>query len=342
MQIKDVAMKKCCLAFLIAFTIIICLAFASCKKQGVKIKYEYGIFPDTVISLAGINTEYNDYNIAPDPDNLYNLTASFPLVFSSDRNSSGVSFDLVYGYISYEFNRVTGSFSLSSEIVENPFFKNLVSKMNTTGNDFGPNRIYCSGDGFEYAFVASEISGRGLDIMYSKYLPFYSATTVIPSPAPVSLVNGSSNDAYISFNSRFDTLYFCSDRGGNFDIYYLRRANSLPFNDWLFSPQASPSEVDSIRTSANEKCPFIAGRVMVFASDREGGYGGWDLYYSVFRGGKWSSPKNMGDKVNSAYNEYRPVVVANNSFTNKLLLFSSDRPGGKGGYDLYFSSFNIK
>jgi len=341
MQITDTAMKNCCLILITAF-LFIGISLTACKKEKTKIRFEYGAFPDTVINLASLNTVFNDYNISPDPDGLYNLSASFPLVFSSDRNSSGAEFDLVYGYINYDFSRVTGSFTLSSEIVENAFFKSLVSKMNTAGNDYGPNRIYCSGDGFEYAFVASDVAGKGLDIRYSKYLPLYSSTTAIPSPVSVSLVNSSLNDAYISFNSSLDTLYFCSDRGGDFDIYYLRKGNSVSFNDWLLSPQASPAGIDSISTPANEKCPYISGRVMVFASDREGGYGGWDLYYSVFRGGKWSSPKNMGNRINSSYNEYRPVVITNNSFTNKLLLFSSDRTGGKGGYDLYFSSLNIK
>jgi hypothetical protein len=341
MRITDVAMKNYCPVLIIAF-LITAITLISCKKDSVKIKYEYGSFPDTVLNLADLNTEFNDYNVAPDPDKLYELTASFPLVFSSDRNSSGVSFDLVYGYINYDFSRITGSFTLSSEITENTFFRNLVTKMNTEGNDYGPNRIYCSGDGYEYAFVASEVTGRGLDTRYSKYLPLYSSTTVIPAPVPVSLINTTSNDAYISFSNNLDTLYFCSDRGGNFDIYYIKKGNGVSFNDWLLSSQAVPAEIDSLKTDANEKCPFISGRVMVFASDRDGGFGGWDLYYSVFRGGKWSSPKNMGNKINSSYNEYRPVLVTNNSFTNKLLLFSSDRPGGKGGYDLYFSSLSVK
>jgi hypothetical protein len=332
-------MKYCYHSFIIPVSLL-CIAFAACKEDKAKIKFEYGTFPDTVIALAGINTEYNDYNATI--EETYNLNSSLPIVFSSDRNNYGVSFDLVYGFISYSFNQMTGDFTLSAESTEDPFLKALVAKMNTTGNDYGPNRIYCSEDGYEYTFVASDISGSALDIRYSRYLPYIASVPVIPAPVEATVFNTASNDAYISFNKGFDTAYFCSDRNGDFDIYYIVRGAGLSFNEWLLTSQAPESSIDSINTTANEKCPFISGRVMVFASDMSGGYGGWDLYYSVFKKGKWSSPVNMGNKINTEYNEYRPVICSNNSFTNRFLIFSSDRPGGKGGYDLYFSSFNIK
>jgi hypothetical protein len=89
-------------------------------------------------------------------------------------------------------------------------------------------------------------------------------------------------------------------------------------------------------STGNDKCPYVYKKMMVFASDMAGGMGGFDLYYSVFKNGKWSSPINFGPKVNTSYNEYRPIIGSNSSFTNNFMIFSSDRPGGKGGYDLYF------
>jgi hypothetical protein len=321
---------------------LLCIVLTACKKDKVKIKYEYGSFPDSTFALTAINSVYNDYNVTFNTDEAYNLNSSLPLIFSSDRNNPGISFDLVYGFIGYNFNKMTGDFTLTAETMEVAFYKALVEKMNTVGDDFGPNRLYCSEDGYEYTFAASEVSGNGLDIRYSRYLPYVSTIPSIPDPVPATLFNTSSNDAYICFNSDFDTAYFCSDRSGNFDIYYLKRTAGLKFNEWILSSQASAIAVDSLKTTANEKCPFVSGRYMVFASDMEGGYGGWDLYYSVCRGGKWSSPVNLGNRINTEYNEYRPVIGVDNKFTNRLLIFSSDRPGGQGGYDLYFSNFSLK
>jgi hypothetical protein len=80
---------------------------------------------------------------------------------------------------------------------------------------------------------------------------------------------------------------------------------------------------------------------MVFASDRPGGMGGFDLYYSIYKNGKWDSPVNMGPHINTSSNEYRPVVGFHQDFTNKYIIFSSDRSGGKGGYDLYFTGYDF-
>ena len=80
---------------------------------------------------------------------------------------------------------------------------------------------------------------------------------------------------------------------------------------------------------------------MVFTSNRSGGLGGYDLYYSILKGGKWSSPVNFGPRINTASDEFRPVLGYDPDFTNKFLMFSSNRPGGKGGFDLYFTGVDI-
>ena len=68
---------------------------------------------------------------------------------------------------------------------------------------------------------------------------------------------------------------------------------------------------------------------MVFTSNRPGGFGGYDLYYSVFKNGKWSSPVNFGPRINTASDEYRPLIGYHPDFTNIYMIFSSDRPEEK-------------
>jgi hypothetical protein len=41
-------------------------------------------------------------------------------------------------------------------------------------------------------------------------------------------------------------------------------------------------------------------------------------------------------EVNSEYDEYRPITHYEYGFDNNLMIFSSNRPGGKGGFDLYY------
>ena len=54
--------------------------------------------------------------------------------------------------------------------------------------------------------------------------------------------------------------------------------------------------------------------------------GGFDLYISYNRNGAWSKPVNLGDKINSAGNEYSPTIspdgkyffwTSTRSFTDK-------------------------
>ncbi len=69
------------------------------------------------------------------------------------------------------------------------------------------------------------------------------------------------------------------------------------------------------------------------------GHGGFDLWYSLYDGRNWLAPVNFGEEINTEYDEFRPVVVSTEDgfFMNDLLIFSSDRPGGMGGFDLYYA-----
>lgn len=60
------------------------------------------------------------------------------------------------------------------------------------------------------------------------------------------------------------------------------------------------------------------------------------IYYSVFSGSEWSNPQKLPDKINyPGYNSTHPFIAQRDGKTD-VLIWSSDRPGGEGGYDLYF------
>ncbi|PKQ64423.1 hypothetical protein BZG02_06335 [Labilibaculum filiforme] len=83
--------------------------------------------------------------------------------------------------------------------------------------------------------------------------------------------------------------------------------------------------------------PFLSsdGETMYFSSDKEGGYGGMDLYVSKKEGDKWTEPQNLGKRVNTAKNEIYPRMLS-----DEQLWFSSDGRGGYGELDLFFTSKN--
>jgi outer membrane protein OmpA-like peptidoglycan-associated protein len=77
--------------------------------------------------------------------------------------------------------------------------------------------------------------------------------------------------------------------------------------------------------------PFISedGKVLFYVSDRPGGYGGLDLYYSTKESGVWGNPKNLGPKINTDKDELFP------SYFNGILYYSSNGNIGYGGLDIF-------
>jgi hypothetical protein len=320
-----------------SLVIIMILATAACKKTENPIKYQKGTFPDSLINITGLNTEYDDYNL-----DIHVLGAAVPFIFSSNRTSNGGQFDLVQGIISYQFDQGTGDFTLDAEMATDPFLTNLTLEVNTTGNDFGPYRSYSSIDGYEYMILSSVNNEGNLDFFYTKNIPYFGTSVPeILGPYPVKLLNSGSDDAYFCFDTNQDSAYFTSNADGNFDIYLHKKPDGTTIEDWFNLDFESSEKADELNCSSDDKCPYIYRKVMVFSSDRPGGLGGFDLYYSVFSNGKWGAPINFGSPVNTSSDEYRPVLGGDEDYTNSFLMFSSNRPGGQGGFDLYFTGINF-
>ncbi|HKL02330.1 MAG TPA: OmpA family protein [Cryomorphaceae bacterium] len=75
------------------------------------------------------------------------------------------------------------------------------------------------------------------------------------------------------------------------------------------------------------------GTRMIFSSNRPGGFGQMDLWYSDWINGTWSPPVNMGPIINTPFNEVFPEMY------NTRLFFSSDRSDiGYGSLDIYYAS----
>ena len=320
--------------FLLLFVFIL---VAGCKKPNNPIKYTIGTFPDSVYNLKGLNTQYDDYN-----SNLHVLGGTVPIIFSSNQGSNGGQFDLVQGNISFNFDQMTGAFSIVSNITSDAFFTSLLFSANTAGNDFGPLTLFSTTDGNEYLMLASQIGTEPLNLYYLKYQPqFNNNMPVVNGPYPVKVFNSSKNDAYITFNANQDSAYFTSDINGNYDIFIHKRPAGIKLDAWFNQDYSVSTLVDSINSNYDDKCPFIYKNLMIFTSNRPGGLGGYDLYYSVFKNGNWNSPVNMGPRFNTASDEYRPVLAYDPEYKNLFIVFSSNKPGGNGGFDLYFTGFTV-
>ncbi len=122
-------------------------------------------------------------------------------------------------------------------------------------------------------------------------------------------------------------LYFVSRRNGNADIYRSFRNADGTWGE----PQNLGAPVN---TKGTEMAPFIHpdGHTLYFSSDKHIGMGGFDLFMSR-RGedGQWQEPVNLGFPINTQGDEINFFVAAD----GKTAFVSSQREGGRGGYDIY-------
>lgn len=127
----------------------------------------------------------------------------------------------------------------------------------------------------------------------------WSAPQYVPAP-----VNSEFSDFYVTATTN-GTLYFASTRTGGkggVDIYRSK------FADGKYTEPENLSEINTEKTDSN---PYIAPdeSYLIFNSDRVGGFGETDLYISYNQNGKWTTPQNLGETINTGDAEFCPIVA---------------------------------
>jgi len=130
-------------------------------------------------------------------------------------------------------------------------------------------------------------------------------------------------------------FFFISDRPvdgkprEDLDVWMMQREGEA----W-----GSPQHLDApVNSSGNEWFPTLASDgTLYFGSDREGGLGRTDIYRCRFVDGKYLPAENLGEAVNSKFDEFEPMIAPDQSY---LIFMASGRPEGKGSGDLYVSLF---
>lgn len=90
---------------------------------------------------------------------------------------------------------------------------------------------------------------------------------------------------------------------------------------------------------ANHVTVTADGKTIYFTSEKKGGFGKLDIYYSTKKSdGSWTSAENIGSVINTNGNEQSPYI----SHDGKTLYFSSETLTGYGGYDIFKSTFDGK
>jgi peptidoglycan-associated lipoprotein len=157
-------------------------------------------------------------------------------------------------------------------------------------------------------------------------------------PEKDSLININTSNAGMSPGLSSDGLsLFLSSWDDWLDLYVSTR----PTKDDLWSePVSLGPTVNGVNSTWLDRDPAISadGLVLIFSSDRDGGYGGRDLWMTRRStiDGPWSEPVNLGPTINSGGWEAGPDISAD----GRSLLFCAGRDGGYGDFDIWQASID--
>lgn len=306
--------------------------------------YPTGHIPEELKNFKDVNSGHDDYN-----SDLNMIGADYFIQFSTNRYSGGKQYDLMRFKGSFRWDQDRGSYSESwGGLGQWSLYDSTI----TPANELGPfTRQFQVGDQSKYfpLYASDEKGNYDINFTYtSEYASPNGSNPASSSPEGIAFINTPANELYPSFLIRgeqdriaspyIEKMFYCSDKSGNFDIYQIDFPGDENILSFLTSKVLRPSTaVDALNSAYEDKCPFFANNRLVFASNRPGGFGGFDLYYAVYENGQFSPPVNFGETINTAFDEYRPIIEAPAQFDNEFIIFSSNRPGGKGGYDLYYT-----
>ncbi|NTW32000.1 MAG: hypothetical protein HGB12_05145 [Bacteroidetes bacterium] len=154
---------------------------------------------------------------------------------------------------------------------------------------------------------------------------------------PFKIVNSIYSDFSPNISHDGNKLYFSSKRKGcyggekdNFSEYF----DDIFFTQFLNNKWIKPKKVGSKinTTSSDVLCCFSPdGNQLYFTRKVRETY---DIFVSELSPkNKWLPPQKLGININSKENELNAFITSDKN----TMLFSSDRPGGYGGYDIYIS-----
>lgn len=171
--------------------------------------------------------------------------------------------------------------------------------------------------------VITRVEHFNEDLYYSKnYDGFWDESVKFPTP-----INSKCNEGSAAITKDGKTIYFsrcfvkdfaldCSDCLGKCDIYVTHLEN-----DGKWSKPANLGV--NVNTKAWESHPSLSTSedTLYFASDREGGFGLSDIYFTYKnRKGKWMPAQNVGPIINTRNNEYSPFI----NWVHGVFYFSSN------------------
>lgn len=181
------------------------------------------------------------------------------------------------------------------------------------------------------------------DISFFETLNFYSNTDslqIISSTFKQEPLSNSVDDSVMAYTG-CETSVATSVDGQFVLVFKVEKGKGNLYTTCLIKNKwTMPEELSkSVNTKGWEHDEFISadGNSLCFSSNRNGGYGGKDIYKcEKLENGMWSKAKNLGPSVNTAFDDETPFIYPEGD----ILYFSSNRRSVNGPFDIYTSSLS--
>ncbi|GBF43440.1 OmpA-family protein [Leptospira ellinghausenii] len=157
-------------------------------------------------------------------------------------------------------------------------------------------------------------------------------------PEEVSVLNSPFDDQSPFITRDGKMILLSSNRDGSIEVMLadgkVGISRDLYVSNWNGKTWSVPTALPSpINTEEIEENPHLLGDTLLFTRYPFGKPNLAKIYYSQFKNNQWTKPKLLPSPIND---QHATIAAAFND-DGKILFFSSNRPGGFGGFDLYMA-----
>ncbi|HOB77776.1 MAG TPA: hypothetical protein PLS14_04105 [Bacteroidales bacterium] len=280
-------------------------------------------YPETLYYLGEIYRYYEDYDMAKQYYQAYLMLPEHKDDFCYSHTMELLdNYENIYIYQKTDENITT---------------RHLPSPLNTPYSEFAAMEYGDAGDIFFSSYrpsITKQYSSLFTpffksDIYKTYYLP---KGLAVPQKIILSKSSKQTHNANLTFSpsQKFFSFTQCEYSSENCKIYWGEIDDSNNFIN------IKPVSINSDKS--NQTHPFLildenGNGILFFTSNRPGGYGGYDLYFSIIKNFNFQVPINLGPVINTPGDEITPYYDIRDS----TLYFSSNFHIGLGGYDIFLS-----